>query len=27
VHAVTEGPENEQLYGNFPTYSRYPESV
>ncbi|MDX6219502.1 MAG: hypothetical protein QOJ48_1183, partial [Frankiales bacterium] len=27
VQAVTEGPENEQLYGNFPTYSRYPESV
>lgn len=27
VEAVTEGPEGEQLYGNFPTYSRYPEKV
>ncbi len=27
VQAVTEGPDTEQLYGNFPTYSRYPESV
>ena len=27
VQAVTEGPEGEQLYGNFPTYSRYPEHV
>ncbi|MCU1623557.1 MAG: aldehyde dehydrogenase family protein [Frankiales bacterium] len=27
VQAVTEGPEGEQLFGNFPTYSRYPESV
>ncbi len=27
VQAVTEGPEGEQLYGNFPTYSRYPENV
>ena len=27
VQAVTEGPDTEQLYGNFPTYSRYPEHV
>ena len=27
VQAVTEGPEGEQLFGNFPTYSRYPENV
>src|SRR4051812_9872584 len=27
VQAVTEGPEGEQLYGNFPTYSLYPETV
>ncbi|MCW2600386.1 MAG: aldehyde dehydrogenase family protein [Frankiales bacterium] len=27
VQAVTEGPAGEQLYGNFPTYSRYPEHV
>jgi acyl-CoA reductase-like NAD-dependent aldehyde dehydrogenase len=27
VQAVTEGPSGEQLYGNFPTYSRYPEHV
>ena len=27
VQAVTEGPDGEQLYGNFPTYSRYPEHV
>ncbi len=24
VHAVTEGPQGEHLYGNFPDYSRYP---
>ena len=24
VHAVTEGPSGEQLYGNFPDYQRYP---
>ena len=24
VHAVTEGPPGEVLYGNFPDYSRYP---
>jgi acyl-CoA reductase-like NAD-dependent aldehyde dehydrogenase len=24
VHAVTQGPEDELLYGNFPDYSRYP---
>jgi acyl-CoA reductase-like NAD-dependent aldehyde dehydrogenase len=24
VHAVTQGPEDEQLYGNFPDYNRYP---
>jgi acyl-CoA reductase-like NAD-dependent aldehyde dehydrogenase len=27
VQAVTEGPAGEQLYGNFPTYSLYPETV
>jgi acyl-CoA reductase-like NAD-dependent aldehyde dehydrogenase len=27
VQAVTEGPDGEQLYGNFPTYSRYPDKV
>ncbi len=27
VQAVTEGPEGEQLYGNFPGYSRSPENV
>ena len=27
VQAVTEGPEGEQLYGNFPGYSRSPEKV
>lgn len=27
VQAVTEGPDGEQLFGNFPTYSRYPENV
>ena len=27
VQAVTEGPADEQLYGNFPTYNRYPEKV
>jgi acyl-CoA reductase-like NAD-dependent aldehyde dehydrogenase len=27
VQAVTQGPGDEQLYGNFPTYSRYPERV
>jgi acyl-CoA reductase-like NAD-dependent aldehyde dehydrogenase len=27
VQAVTEGPEGEQLYGNFPSYSRYPETT
>ncbi len=27
VQAVTEGPEGEQLYGNFPSYSLYPETV
>ncbi len=26
VHAVTMGPPEEQLYGNFPTYSRYPKT-
>jgi acyl-CoA reductase-like NAD-dependent aldehyde dehydrogenase len=26
VQAVTEGPPGEQLYGNFPTYSLYPET-
>jgi acyl-CoA reductase-like NAD-dependent aldehyde dehydrogenase len=26
VHAVTEGPPGERLYGNFPTYSSYPEA-
>ena len=25
VHAVTQGPEDELLYGNFPNYSRYPD--
>jgi acyl-CoA reductase-like NAD-dependent aldehyde dehydrogenase len=25
VHAVTEGPRDELLYGNFPNYNRYPE--
>lgn len=25
VHAVTQGPRDELLYGNFPNYSRYPE--
>jgi acyl-CoA reductase-like NAD-dependent aldehyde dehydrogenase len=24
VHAVTQGPEDELLYGNFPNYNRYP---
>lgn len=24
VHAVTEGPSDERLYGNFPNYHRYP---
>jgi acyl-CoA reductase-like NAD-dependent aldehyde dehydrogenase len=27
VQAVTEGPEGEHLYGNFPSYSLYPETV
>jgi len=27
VQAVTEGPDGEQLYGNFPSYSLYPETV
>ena len=27
VQAVTEGADGEELYGNFPTYSRYPENV
>ena len=27
VHAVTEGTDGEQLYGNFPSYSLYPEVV
>jgi acyl-CoA reductase-like NAD-dependent aldehyde dehydrogenase len=27
VHAVTEGPESELLYGNFPTHSRYPAAI
>jgi acyl-CoA reductase-like NAD-dependent aldehyde dehydrogenase len=27
VHAVTEGPPGERLYGNFPTYSSYPETA
>ena len=27
VQAVTEGPASEQLYGNFPGYSRYPSSL
>jgi acyl-CoA reductase-like NAD-dependent aldehyde dehydrogenase len=25
VHAVTQGPEDELLYGNFPNYNRYPD--
>jgi len=25
VHAVTEGPPGERLFGNFPTYSSYPK--
>ena len=24
VHAVTEGPPDERLYGNFPAYQRHP---
>jgi hypothetical protein len=24
VHAVTQGPPTEHLYGNFPDYQRYP---
>ena len=24
VHAVTEGPADERLYGNFPSHARYP---
>lgn len=27
VQAVTEGPENELLYGNFPEHSRYPSAM
>ncbi len=27
VQAVTEGADGEQLFGNFPTYSRYPDKV
>ena len=27
VQAVTQSGDDEQLYGNFPTYSRYPENV
>jgi acyl-CoA reductase-like NAD-dependent aldehyde dehydrogenase len=27
VQAVTEGPEGEHLFGNFPTYSLYPDTV
>jgi acyl-CoA reductase-like NAD-dependent aldehyde dehydrogenase len=27
VQAVTQGPENELLYGNFPEHSRYPSGV
>ncbi len=27
VQAVTEGPDSEQLYGNFPSYSLYPDEV
>src|SRR3954447_23530365 len=27
VQAVTQGPENELLYGNFPEHSRYPASI
>ncbi|TWF95160.1 aldehyde dehydrogenase family protein [Saccharopolyspora dendranthemae] len=26
VHAVTQGPPGEQLYGNFPGYQRYPQT-
>ncbi|MEV4648412.1 aldehyde dehydrogenase family protein [Saccharopolyspora sp. NPDC049357] len=26
VHAVTQGPPGEQLYGNFPGYHRYPQT-
>jgi acyl-CoA reductase-like NAD-dependent aldehyde dehydrogenase len=26
VHAVTEGPSDERLFGNFPDYHRYPET-
>jgi acyl-CoA reductase-like NAD-dependent aldehyde dehydrogenase len=26
VHAVTQGPPGEQLYGNFPDYQRYPST-
>jgi hypothetical protein len=25
VQAVTESADDEQLFGNFPTYSRYPD--
>lgn len=27
VQAVTQGPDNEQLYGNFPDHNRYPANV
>ena len=27
VQAVTEGPDGEQIYGNFPSYSLYPDTV
>ena len=27
VHAVTGGPPGEQLYGNFPDYNRYPDTL
>ncbi len=27
VQAVTQGPENELLYGNFPDHTRYPASI
>jgi hypothetical protein len=27
VQAVTQGPEGELLYGNFPTHSRYPGAI
>jgi acyl-CoA reductase-like NAD-dependent aldehyde dehydrogenase len=27
VQAVTQGPEGELLYGNFPTHSRYPSAI